>query len=153
MAQVSSPWDSSLGSGSAYTAAACFRFVRMQRVQADTRVGWFLISRTAFWMFGRHMRFVFRFEWLTLWPKLTVLPQISHRPFTVSPLELSRLRSGPEARSHGLGWRHGSWASQFKRPGRRASSTSVPVSRTRQARGLPPVDGTSTGGDIMQCEV
>jgi hypothetical protein len=34
----------------------------MQRVQAFTRVGWPLISRMAFWMFGRHIRFVFRFE-------------------------------------------------------------------------------------------
>jgi hypothetical protein len=58
----------------------------MQRVQADTRVGRSLISRTAFWTFGRNARFVFRFEWLTLCPNVTVLPQISQRPFTATPL-------------------------------------------------------------------
>src|SRR5207249_4335817 len=35
-------------------------------------------------MFGRNGRFVFRFEWLTLWPNATFLPQISQRPFTIS---------------------------------------------------------------------
>ena len=47
-------------------AAACLRLVRMQRVQAETRVGWFLIRSTAFWTFGRQVRLVLRFEWLTL---------------------------------------------------------------------------------------
>lgn len=34
--------------------------------------------RLAFWRFGRNVRFVARREWLRLWPKVVVLPQISH---------------------------------------------------------------------------
>ena len=60
-------------------AVRCFRAVRMQRVQAWTFRATPLITREVFWTFGSQRRGVARFEWLTLWPNDTPLPQISHR--------------------------------------------------------------------------
>jgi hypothetical protein len=51
----------------------------MQRVQASMRRAAPLTSTEVFWMFGNQRRLVFRFEWLTLWPKDTFLPHRSQR--------------------------------------------------------------------------
>src|SRR5688572_5420209 len=93
----------------------------MQRVHAATRVGTPLISRTAFWTFGRHIRFVLRFEWLTLWPNDTVLSQISQRPFTVSPPELSFSGTVTRCSSPRLGTDFQAVAPRLERPGNGAS--------------------------------
>jgi hypothetical protein len=53
----------------------------MQRVQACTRLALPLMKIVVFWMFGIQRRGVFRFEWLTLWPNATPLPQIWQRFF------------------------------------------------------------------------
>ena len=55
----------------------------MQRVQALMRRGTPSTSTLVFWTFGSQRRFVFRFEWLTLWPNTTPLPQISQRLDTI----------------------------------------------------------------------
>jgi hypothetical protein len=48
----------------------------MQRVQAKTREAFPPTKMVVFWMFGIQRRFVFRLEWLTLWPNVTPFPQI-----------------------------------------------------------------------------
>lgn len=37
------------------------------------------------WTFGLNFRFVFRLEWLTLWPNIGFLPQSSHIAIVVAP--------------------------------------------------------------------
>ncbi len=59
--------------------------VRMQAVQATMRCGTLPTIIVVFWMFGRQGRFVFRLEWLTLWPKVTPLPHSSQRLRTLAP--------------------------------------------------------------------
>lgn len=63
--------------------------VRMQRVQALTLVACPSISTVVFWMFGRKTRLVRFFEKLTLLPKDSVFPQMSHLPATVALLLLA----------------------------------------------------------------
>jgi len=48
----------------------------MHRVHALMRRGMPLTSTLVFWTLGSQRRFVFRFEWLTLCPKVTPLPRI-----------------------------------------------------------------------------
>ncbi len=58
---------------------AALAMVRMHRVHIKTVRA--IPSRTTvvFWTLGRQRRFVFRSEWLTLWPATGALPQTSQR--------------------------------------------------------------------------
>ena len=62
--------------------------VRRQPVQTFLRFATPSMTTTLDWMFGLNMRFVRRFEKLTLWPNLVVLPQTSHLPATSRILPL-----------------------------------------------------------------
>jgi len=42
-----------------------------------------LTTTDVFWTLGSQRRFVFRFEWLTLWPNATLLPHSSQRLDTI----------------------------------------------------------------------
>lgn len=52
--------------------------VRIQRVQILSCRSLPLSTTVIFWMFGRHIRLVRFFAWLTLWPNEGILPQTSH---------------------------------------------------------------------------
>ena len=62
--------------------------VRRQPVQTFLRFATPSMTTTLDWMFGLNKRFVRRFEKLTLWPNLVVLPQTSHLPATSRILPL-----------------------------------------------------------------
>jgi hypothetical protein len=64
-------------------AVACLRMVRMQRVHALIRRATPFTSTEVFWTLGSQRRLVFRFEWLTLCPKVTLLPHSSQRLDTI----------------------------------------------------------------------
>jgi hypothetical protein len=69
--------------------------VRRQPVQTFLRFATPSMTTTLDWMFGLNMRFVRRFEKLTLWPNLVVLPQTSHLPATSRFLPLWCPSTGP----------------------------------------------------------
>src|SRR5688500_140292 len=116
----------------------------MQRVQTFSRTSSLPISSRFRCTLGRKSRLVRRFEWLTLCPKLFVLPQMSHTPaITGSTSAFRTIRPGSGRGRHEIGRWSASAIAKFSRFGAALhGSKELGVSSQLLGLGLrPPISG------------